>query len=118
VGLVYVHADRRWLPFMGGAFAHAYRQIRRLPRTQQHESQALLALHQAFDKINGASLFPAGIDDFIARHPQFAGAREEIVTFYRHSGQRLFSEQPVDTHFFEALLTLARRLRHCERGLA
>lgn len=118
VGLVYVHADRRWLPFMGGAFAHAYRRIRRLPRSARYEAQALLELHQAFDKVNGASLFAAGIDDFIARHPQFVAARQEIAAFYTRSSQRLFSEQPVDAHFFENILTLARRLRHCERGLA
>lgn len=117
-GLVYVHADRRWLPFMGGAFARAYRQIRRLPRTQQHEAKALLQLHQAFDQINGTSLFAAGIDDFIARHPQFAGARDDITAFYMRSGQRLFSGQPAGTRFFDELLALARRLRHCERGLA
>lgn len=118
IGLLYVHADRHWLPFMGGAFARAYRRIRSLPRTPRHEAQALLELHQAFDKINGASLFAAGIDDFIARHPQFAAARQDIATFYARSGQRLFSEQPVDAHFFETLLALSRRLRHCERGLA
>ena len=116
-GLVYVHADRRWLPFMGGAFAQAYRQIRRLPRTPQHEGKALLQLHQAFDQINGASLFAAGIDDFIARYPQFAGARTEIAAFYTRSGQHLFTGQTGDARFFDELLTLARRLRHCERGL-
>lgn len=117
-GLVYIHADRRWLPFMGGAFARAYRQIRRLPRTPQHEAKALLQLHQAFDQLNGASLFSAGIDDFITRHPQFAEARDDITAFYTQSGQRLFSNQPPDVRFFDELLALARRLRHCERGLA
>jgi mxaA protein len=117
VGLIYVHADRRWLPFMGGAFASAYREIRRMPRDRQHEPKALLRLHQAFDQVNGASLFAAGIDDFIARYPQFGGARADISAFYVRSGQRLFSGQTGDAHFFEELLALTRRLRHCERGL-
>ena len=77
----------------------------------------MLELHQAFDHINGASLFAAGIDDFIARHPQFSGARAEISTFYARSGQHLFSGRTGDAHFFEELLALARHLRHCERGL-
>jgi mxaA protein len=116
-GLIYVHADRRWLPFMGGAFARAYRQIRRLPRDQQHVAKALLQLHHAFDQVNGASLFAGGIDDFITRYPQFAGARGEIAAFYARSSQHLFSGQTGDARFFEELLPLARRLRHCERGL-
>ncbi|WP_240032034.1 nonribosomal peptide synthetase MxaA [Pseudomethylobacillus aquaticus] len=117
-GLVYVHADRRWLPFMGGAFAQAYRHIRRLPPTQQHEAQALLHLHQAFDRVHGVSLFAAGVDDFVAAHPQFLSLREDIAAFYAQSSQRLFTGQAGDAHFIDGLLTLARRLRHCERRLA
>lgn len=117
-GLIYVHAEGRWLPFMGGAFARAYRQIRRLPRSPQHETQALLRLHQAFDQVYGASLFTAGIDDFIAGHPQFRPARDDIATFFSRSGQRLFSGRSTDARLFDELLALARRLRHCERGLA
>lgn len=117
-GLVYVHAEGRWLPFMGGAFARAYRQIRRLPRSPKHETQALLRLHQAFDQVYGASLFAADIDDFIAGHPQFRPARADIATFFSRSGQRLFGGQTGDARLFDDLLALARRLRHCERGLA
>lgn len=116
--MIYVHADRRWLPFMGGPFAQAYRQIRRLPKITASEPQALQQLHQAFDRIHGASVFSADIDTFIAQHPQFAGARDDIAQFFAQSNQRLFAGKTASHGLHDQLLNLARRLRHAERGLA
>jgi mxaA protein len=65
-GLLYINADSRWLPFMNGAFARAHRKLKKLPRTQTSEKEALLQLHQAFNSINGANLFEGDIAGFLS----------------------------------------------------
>ncbi|HSH71626.1 MAG TPA: nonribosomal peptide synthetase MxaA [Methylophilaceae bacterium] len=123
LGLVYVNAERRWLPFMGGAFAQAHRQLRRLEakaatdnsEQQQCSEQSLLVLHHAFNQVYGANVFASDVDTFVARHPQFARLKGEIQAFFTRSGHALFGGKMEGTELRDYLLGLSRQLRDCER---
>jgi mxaA protein len=119
LGLVYINADRRWLPFMNGPFAQAHRRIKRLPNTPAKEKQALISLHQAFNKVYGANLFAPDLAQFIAAHPEFAEVRAEIETFFEQSNKSLFAQASHDhAQFIADLIAFSKRLRDCERGVA
>ncbi|HWU35642.1 MAG TPA: nonribosomal peptide synthetase MxaA [Methylovorus sp.] len=115
LGLLYINAERAWLPLMGGPFARAYRRLKRLPTSATQP--AYLLLHQAFNRTYGSSLFAADIPDFIARHPRFASLQPEISAFFAASSASLFAgESTASGDSTKAqLLTLCRQLRDCER---
>jgi mxaA protein len=118
-GLLYINADSRWLPFMNGAFARAHRKLKKLPRTQTSEKEALLQLHQAFNSINGANLFEGDIAGFLSKHPQFNKLKNEIEQFFQRSNQALFGEWQHDSaQFIGELIVLSKRLRDCERRVS
>lgn len=118
VVLVYINADRRWLPFMGGAFARAHRRIKRLSPAAGEERKALLYLHQAFNQVHGGNLFARDLDAFFDRHPHFARMRQEIADFFERSNRALFAAPPEDrTAFIRELAGLSKGLRNCERGV-
>ena len=114
VGLIYVNADRRWLPFMGGPFARAHRRIKRLRHKPAQQKQALFHLHQAFNQTFGASVFAADIEHFIERHPRFVGLRTQITAFFERSNRALFAGDEQGMSAAE-LLALSRSLRDSER---
>ena len=116
-GLVYVNADRSWLPFMGGAFAQAHRKLKRLPADAVAEKKALLHLHQAFNAVYGANLFAADIDNFLAMHPRFTRLKGEIVAFFDKSSRSLFGRQQHGARLLPELVALSKGLRDCERGV-
>lgn len=118
-GLIYINADRRWLPFMNGAFAQAHRNIKQLPRTPAQEKQALLSLHQAFNRVYGANLFAQDIAKFIAAHPEFAKVKSGIEAFFEQSNRSLFAQEEHDSaQFINDLTAFSKALRDCERGVA
>lgn len=118
VGLVYMNADRRWLPYMGGAFSQAYRQLKRAAKTPANPKNALLHLHEAFNKVYGASLFATDIDRFIAKHPQYGNLKKDIESFFDSSNKSLFTEQKNDqAAYLQQLLIFSKQLRDCERGV-
>lgn len=116
VGLVYVNADRRWLPFMGGPFARAHRRIKRLRRQPAQQKEALFHLHQAFNQTFGASVFAADIERFVARHPRFEALKAQIAAFFERSNRALFAGDEQGMSAAE-LLALSRSLRDSERGV-
>lgn len=119
LALLWFNADGRWLPFMNGPFAQAYRRVRRLPATDAGWRQALGALHEAFNRVHGRNLFAADIDAFVAAHPRYGSARGAIEGFFAQSGRALFAEAPQDhAAFLQQLKALAKQLRDCERGAA
>lgn len=118
IAAVYVNADRRWLPFMGGAFAQAYRRVRRLGSADGDDKRALMHLHAAFNQVYGRNLFARDVDDFLARHAAFGRLRQEIEAFFQRSGEALFAAPPRDRDgFVRELATLSKALRDCERGV-
>lgn len=122
LGLIYVNADRRWLPFMGGAFAQAHRRLRRLDAQTAADGagqrQGLLLLHHAFNQVYGANVFAGDVDAFVARHPQFARLHGEIQAFFTRSGHALFGGKVEGAELRDYLLGLSRQLRDCERRVA
>ena len=116
LGLIYVNADRRWLPFMGGPFARAYRQIKRLRHKPAQQKQALFYLHQAFNQTFGASLFAPDVERFVERNPRFASLKAQIAAFFERSNRALFAGDEQGMSPAE-LLALSRNLRDSERGV-
>ncbi|MCB5191513.1 nonribosomal peptide synthetase MxaA [Methylobacillus arboreus] len=118
-GLVYINADRRWLPWMGGSFAQAYRKLRRLPPQAGSNAQALGYLHQAFNRVYGRALFRRQLGEFLAQHPQYQSLAGEIDGFFQRSEALLFAHGNADSAaLIKDLQQLCRRLRDCERKIA
>ena len=118
VGLIYVNADKGLLPFMNGAFAQAYRHIKRLPNHPSSHLLALMQLHRAFNIVNGANLFESEIEQFLLKNPKFSKMANEIKDFFNRSNIALFSNhQSLDTQLKSDILLLSKQLRDCERGV-
>lgn len=123
LALLYINADGRWLPFMGGAFAQAHRQLKRLsktkaPKTQSEEKQALVYIHQAFNQHFGANIFARDIEHFVTMRPSFSKMKGDIEQFFNYSNQSLYSVEARDSHkVIENLVLLSKQLRDCERGI-
>lgn len=118
LGLIYVNADKRWLPFMNGAFAQAHRNIKKLGNDRTSNKNALMYMHQAFNKIYGANLFANELNQFLATNPKFLKMKEDISKFFEQSNASLFANQPAnDTQYLQGLKVLSKRLRDCERGV-
>ncbi len=123
LALLYMNADGNWLPFMGGAFAKAHRQLKRLAKsngakTTVEEKQALVHIHQAFNQHFGANMFARDIEPFIAKRTSFKKMKTEIAQFFDASNQSLYAVEPRDSQKIIAdLAQLSKQLRTCERGV-
>ena len=120
LALVYINAERKWLPFMGGAFAQAHRRIKRLkPSSPSATQEAFYHMHTAFNTWYGGNCFVQDIDHFVQKHPSFVRSRAEIDRFFTSSNEQLFFEQRRDTaEVLAELKRLSKQFRHCERGVA
>lgn len=123
LALLYLNADGNWLPFMGGAFAKAHRQLKRLAKskgtkTTVEEKQALVYIHQAFNQHFGANMFARDIKPFVAKRSSFKKMKAEIAQFFDKSNQALYAVDPRDSERTIAdLVQLSKQLRDCERGV-
>ncbi len=118
LGLAYVNADKSWLSFMNGAFAQAHRNIKKLKNKPASRKNAFMYMHQAFNKIYGANLFAANLDEFLLSHPKYVKLSEEIRKFFDQSNQALFaSPHKSEAQYLQELIALSKRLRDCERGI-
>lgn len=118
-GLIYINGEKRWLPFMNGAFSQAYRKLKKMPKTRAQVQTALLHMHHAFNQINGANLFASDIDQFVAKHPEFSKLKPAIQRFFEESGKFLFTNQQANSEpFINSLVALSKNLRDCERRVA
>lgn len=123
LALLYMNADGRWLPFMGGAFAQSHRQIKKLSKakgikTQREEKQALVFIHQAFNQHFGANIFARDIERFVGMRPSFAKMRTDIEAFFNFSNHSLYSTEPRDSaKVIDNLVQLSKQLRNSERGV-
>jgi mxaA protein len=123
LALLYINADRQWLPFMGGAFAKAHRQLKRLSKkagvkTAADEKQALVYIHQAFNQHYGANIFPRDIGHFLTLRPSFRKMKDRIEQFFNASNQALYATEPRNSaEVIENLVQLSKQLRDCERGV-
>lgn len=123
LALLYINADGRWLPFMGGAFAQAHRKIKKLSKakglkTQREEKQALVHIHQAFNQHYGANIFARDINRFVDMRPGFKKVKTDIERFFSFSNHSLYSTEPRDSSkVIDHLVLLSKQLRDCERGV-
>ena len=123
LALLYLNADGNWLPFMGGAFAKAHRQLKRLAKlssakTAVEEKQALVYIHQAFNQHFGANMFASDIEPFVAKRASFKKMQAEIAQFFDESNQSLYAvELRNSPKIIADLVQLSKELRACERGI-
>ena len=75
--------------------AKALRKLRRQPEDTETMQTALKRVHEAFNQAAGHTLFRNGLAEFMSRHPEFAGAREEVEQFFAYSERLFFA--PRDT---------------------
>jgi mxaA protein len=118
LGLIYVNANKAWLPFMNGAFAKAYRKIKKLQADEAGYEQAFIAMHQAFNQTYGANLFANDLPQFFVAKAQFLKMESDIARFFNESNTSLFGAQATqDYYYLKELKVLCKRLRDCERGV-
>lgn len=123
LALLYLNADGNWLPFMGGAFARAHRQLKRLAKskgakTRVEEKQALVYIHQAFNQHFGANMFARDIEPFVVKRTSFKKMSAEIARFFDQSNQALYAIEPRNSQkTIMDLVQLSKQLRDCERGV-
>ncbi len=120
LALLYINADRKWLPFMGGAFAEAHRRIKRIkPGSPAATQEAFYHMHMAFNSWYGSNCFAQDIDSFVQKNPHFGKSRADIARFFVRSNEHLFFGQGRDAvETIKELKLLSKQFRHCERGVA
>jgi mxaA protein len=124
LGLLYILGKSAWLPRMGGAFAKAYRAVRRAENTEAGLKQAISAIHSAFNTTAGMSVFNDNLSAFLHNHPDFYPIRPEIEQFFGLSRQTYFEPSFKSDNKFghdnnphQWLIKFTRHCRDCERGL-
>ena len=120
LGLLYIYGTRSWLPKMGGAFAKAYREIKKLPDNETGIQQAITRMHDAINKTAGTSIFHNTLADLFAAKPGYAAAKPELERFFSLSRQVFFDPKAavdIDAPARVWLLKFCRQMRDCERGL-
>lgn len=119
LALVYINAEKKWLPFMGGAFAVAHRKIKRLKPSPEGNKEAFYHMHAAFNTWYGGNCFAQDIEQFVQQNPRFGRSREQIARFFACSNDYLFLDQAQSgDQTMQELKQLSKQLRHCERGVA
>ena len=119
-GLLYIHGKNFWLPRMGGPFARAYRNLRKLPASDDGIKQALTSIHQALNVTNGSSVFNGNLESFLLNKPGFVPIRRDIERFFNLSAMVFFSlsgRHDFGEHSLTWLKGFCLKCRHCERGL-
>ncbi|MDR2219144.1 MAG: hypothetical protein LBE24_01000 [Methylobacillus sp.] len=118
LGLLYVLGTYSWLPRMGGPFARAYRDLRKLSATPEDLSQGVARVHEAINATAGNSVFDSA--GLLKRKPGFAPMSAELERFFGLSRNVFF--EPAAPHGIADdplgwLRQFCRRCRDCERGL-
>jgi mxaA protein len=120
LGLLYILGMRAWLPRMGAPFAKAYRDIRKMPESDEGLQKAVARIHESLNKTAGTSLFGNNIDNFIHDKPAFSPVKQDIEKFFALSRKVFFepeSAQNLNEYSKAWIMKLCRHLRDCERGL-
>lgn len=118
LGLLYVLGVNTWLPRMGGPFAKAYRDLRKLPATEDGLKRAVARMHEALNQTAGGSIF--NTTGFLESKPGFLPVTAGLDQFFRLSRNVFFEptaphglEQPPSTWLRQFCLAC----RNCERGM-
>lgn len=119
--LLYIYGTRSWLPRMGGAFAKAYRDLKKLPDSTEGLQQGVARMHQAINLTAGTSVFHNTLDELFKAKPVYVAAKPELERFFALSRQIFFDPNAaVDLGDKPKawLLKFCRHMRDCERGLS
>ncbi|HEY8117663.1 MAG TPA: hypothetical protein VIE91_00340 [Methylophilaceae bacterium] len=119
LGLLYILGVRAWLPMMGGPFARAYRDLKKLPNTDDGLKRAVARVHESLNKTAGNSVFSDTMDIFLVKKPGFKPVTADLERFFKLS-QHVFFESSAIVQATDSLAWLkhfCRRCRDCERGL-
>lgn len=118
LGLLYVLGVNTWLPRMGGPFAKAYRDLRKVPATEDGLKQAVARVHEALNKTAGSSVFNAM--GFLESKPGFLPVTAGLDQFFKLS-RHVFFEPTAPHGLDQPPLTWLRQFclacRNCERGM-
>ncbi len=120
LGLLYILGMHAWMPRMGGAFAKAYRALRRTPNTPEGLKLAVSNIHAAINTSAGMSVFSNNLEEFLAKKPNFSSMKSEIQQFFSLSRHVYFepkSAHSIGSEPLSWLKAFTRRCRDCERGL-
>jgi hypothetical protein len=125
IGLFYILGNRSWLPRMGGPFARAYRDLRKIKANKDNTSaqkniaKMIERLHLAFNQSGANSVFTA--EEFITGKPQFMPIKDELSKFFTLSRHVFFdsdTQHGIEQDLQLWLRQFCRRCRDCERGLS
>jgi mxaA protein len=122
IGLFYLNADAKWLPFVRGDFAQAHKQMKRLKKSKATDDKtlkdALLSLHEAFNKTYGSNLFAIDVNHFVSQHQKFKSLNHQIQEFFNLSNRILYTNLHQDnSELLLKLISISKNLRDCERGV-
>jgi mxaA protein len=119
LALIYINADRQWMPFMGGPFAQAHRKLKYLAKgnaSPENLKKAFVTMHQAFNRTFGVNLFASDIDTLVTSRANFSKTQSEIRQFFNDSNQSLYTRNTQDnSKAIQSLVELSKQLRDCER---
>jgi mxaA protein len=96
-------------------FAAAARRIAALARAGGAPTDALLALHRAFDATAGRRVLAGDLRGFLDSHPRFAAQRQAIAAFFEASRRHFFGARGEAGWSVAEALALARALSAAER---
>ncbi len=119
-GLLLAYLGPPWRAARNRPFGKAWRQLRGLP-AQPDEArwrQACVTLHEALNRSAGQVLFERDLEAFVQRHAGFAPLRDDLQRFLRMTSAQFFGGAGRERDDGRWLLSLARRCRDAERGLA
>lgn len=120
LGLIYILGAYAWLPKMGGPFAKAFRNIRKLSVGDVTCQEAMSLIHEALNTTAGQSVFKDNLVLLFAKKPSFHYAEPLIQEFFARSHQTFFESthpQKMTDDDKSWLLSVCKTLRDCERGL-
>lgn len=118
VGLLYVLGVNTWLPRMGGPFAKAYRELRKLPADDEGLKKAVVRVHEALNKTAGSTVFNA--TGLLESKPGFLPVTAGLDQFFKLSRHVFF--EPTAPHGLDQtpmawLRQFCLACRNCERGM-
>lgn len=118
LGLFYILGTQAWLPRMGGPFARAGRELKKIKATENGVAQGITRVHQAINTAAGNVIFDGA--EFLAAKPGYATLGADLDRFFMLSRTVFF--EPSAAHGIDGdvmlwLRQFCRRCRDCERGL-
>lgn len=110
--------SERWAEARRRPFAHAWRQVRRLPAQPAADQwrNALRQVHEALNRAAGQVVFDHGVAAFVRARRGYASLEPELRRFLSLSRAEFFEGRAAPADAAAWLKGVSRRLRDAERG--